>query len=53
MKKYNIKEEDLKLTGHSLGKILVQIVNSELKIPEYSFNPLCSQFSTSFILNSI
>lgn len=43
MEKYDIKEENLKLTGHSLGGILVQMVGSELKIPGYAFNPLGSQ----------
>lgn len=43
MEKYNIKKEDLVLTGHSLGGILVQMVGSELKIPGYAFNPLGSQ----------
>ncbi len=42
IKKHNIKKEDLTLTGHSLGGILVQEVGSTLGIKGYAYNPLGS-----------
>ena len=42
IEKYNIKKEDLTLTGHSLGGILVQMVGSTLEIKGYAYNPLGS-----------
>lgn len=42
IEKYDIKKEDLTLTGHSLGGILVQEVGSTLGIKGYAYNPLGS-----------
>lgn len=42
MEKYDIKKDDLTLTGHSLGGILVQMVGSNLEIKGFAYNPLGS-----------
>jgi len=40
--KYDIDKDNLTLTGHSLGGILVQTVGSTEQIPGYAYNPLGS-----------
>ena len=42
MNKYKFSNDDLTLTGHSLGGIISQEVAAQLKLKAYSYNPLGS-----------
>ena len=42
MEKYNVKKEDITITGHSLGGINAQMAGAILGIKSYSYNPLGS-----------